>query len=97
MIIIFIIFRKYSYKDLPYIFSNSSILIIPSKCKETFGFIGLEAYSYGIPTLVATHVGFSSIIKNNITGIIYKDTADDIFFRTEIDTAVRKAWTTRNL
>lgn len=77
-------FGKYSYKDLPYIFSNSSILIIPSKCKETFGFIGLEAYSYGIPTLVATHVGFSSIIKNNITGIIYKDTADDIFLEQKL-------------
>lgn len=77
-------FGKYSYKDLPYIFSNSSILIIPSKCKETFGFIGLEAYSYGIPTLVADHVGFSSIIKNDITGMKYGDTPDDIFLEQKL-------------
>jgi len=77
-------FGKYSYKDLPYIFSNSSILIIPSKCKETFGFIGLEAYSYGIPTLVADHVGFSSIIKNDITGMKYGDTPYDIFLEQKL-------------
>lgn len=77
-------FGKYSYKDLPYIFSNSSMLIIPSKWRETFGFIGLEAYSYGIPTLVAGNVGFSSVIKNDITGIIYEDTVDNIFLEEKL-------------
>jgi len=41
----------YSYGNLKEIFSNSSVLVMPSKCKETFGFIGLEAYSYGIPAI----------------------------------------------
>lgn len=64
---------KYRYKDLPNIFSNSSILVIPSKWKETFGFVGLEAYSYGIPALVSDNVGFSDLITNGVNGVIYKD------------------------
>jgi len=66
-------YGKYRYSDLPDMFSNSSILIIPSKWKETFGFIGLEAYSYGIPVLVSENVGFSDLIKDGINGLVYSD------------------------
>ena len=51
-------FGKYTHNDFIYIFSNSSVLIIPSKCKETFGFIGLEAFSYGIPAIVSEKCWF---------------------------------------
>ncbi|MCM8901630.1 glycosyltransferase [Caldicoprobacter algeriensis] len=64
---------KYGHEDLSNIFSNSSVLIIPSKWKETFGFIGLEAYSYGIPAVVSDNVGFTDLITNGVNGIIYKD------------------------
>ncbi|WP_143606644.1 glycosyltransferase [Thermosipho atlanticus] len=70
-------YGKYSYKDLIYIFSNSSILIIPSKWKETFGLIGLEAFSYGIPVISSENVGFSDLVEDGKTGFIYKEDSEN--------------------
>lgn len=64
----------YDYTDLVEIFSKASILVMPSKCKETFGFIGLEACSYGIPVLASANVGFGDIMRSKRCGIIYKET-----------------------
>ncbi len=77
-------YGRYSYDNLPEIFSNASLIIIPSKWKETFGFIGLEAYSYGIPALVSENVGFSMLIKNNKNGIIYKESKDNLYLKQSI-------------
>jgi glycosyltransferase involved in cell wall biosynthesis len=63
---------RYKYDDLGKIFDTTDIVIIPSICKETFGFIGLEALSYGVPVLVSEHVGFKDIIQDGITGIVFK-------------------------
>lgn len=65
---------RYSHEDLKTIFSNSDLLFIPSVWKETFGFIGLEAYSYGVPTLVSTNVGFKDLISNCKTGFVVSPT-----------------------
>ncbi|MBO8139972.1 MAG: glycosyltransferase [Thermosipho sp. (in: Bacteria)] len=77
-------YGKYKYNDLPKIFSNSSVLIIPSKLRETFGFIGLEAYSYGIPAIVSKNVGFSDLIKNGINGIVYEEDNNNIYLKESI-------------
>jgi len=77
-------YGKYSHDNLKEIFSNSSMIIIPSKCKETFGFIGLEAYSYGIPALVSENVGFSMVINENKNGIVYKESKDNIYLKKSI-------------
>ena len=69
-------YGKYKYENLTNIFSNSSVLIIPSIWKETFGFVGLEAYSYGIPVLVSENAGFSNLIKNGINGLIFSNKED---------------------
>ncbi|MCJ8010484.1 glycosyltransferase [Paenibacillus sp. KQZ6P-2] len=63
---------KYCYDDLSHIFENTDILVIPSICKETFGFTGLEALSYGVPVLIADTVGFKDMIRNGVTGFIVK-------------------------
>ncbi|OOC44206.1 glycosyltransferase [Thermosipho sp. 1074] len=70
-------YGKYSYKDLIEIFSNSSVLIIPSKWKETFGLIGLEAFSYGIPVIASENVGFSDLLEDGKTGFIYKEDSEN--------------------
>jgi len=75
----------YSYGNLKEIFSNSSVLVMPSKCKETFGFIGLEAYSYGIPAIASENVGFSDLIETGVNGIVYKESIDNGFLRKEIE------------
>lgn len=75
----------YSYGNLKEIFSNSSVLVMPSKWKETFGFIGLEAYSYGIPAIASENVGFSDLIETGVNGIVYKESIDNGFLRKEIE------------
>lgn len=40
------------------------MLIIPSKWKETFGFLELEALSYNCPVLVSEHVGSKEFIPH---------------------------------
>lgn len=61
---------KYDYEKLPYIFDKTDVLIIPSIWKETFGFIGLEAISYGVPVIVTNNVGFKDIVEKNDIGIV---------------------------
>ncbi len=54
---------KYSYKDLSTIFNKVDLVIVPSLWYETFGFIVLEAISFGVPVMVTEKVGSKDIIK----------------------------------
>lgn len=75
---------SYKYENLKQVFENMNLLIVPSKWKETFGFIALEAYSYGIPCLLSENVGFSRFIKNGYDGIVYKEDDDNISLKNTI-------------
>ena len=55
---------RYSYSELDIIFENTDVLIVPSIWNETFGFIALEALSYGVPVLVTEKVGSKDLIEN---------------------------------
>lgn len=68
---------SYTHNELSNIFKKTDILIIPSKWKETFGFIGLEALSYGVPVLCSDNVGFSDLINPDEDGLIYNDINDN--------------------
>lgn len=68
---------RYTHNNLSDIFAKADMLIIPSKWKETFGFIGLEALSYGVPVLASDNVGFSDLIISGENGIVYKDDKDN--------------------
>lgn len=57
---------RYSYNELEKIFDNTDLLIVPSIWYETFGFIVLEALSYGVPVLVTDRVGSKDIFNNNV-------------------------------
>lgn len=61
---------KYTSKDLPQIFDNTDILVVPSIWYETYGYTVLEAISYGVPVIVSENVGSKDIIGN--AGIIVK-------------------------
>ena len=70
---------KYVYSDLEKIFKETDLLIVPSRCYETFGFITLEAISYGVPVLLTDKVGSKDILKGNFNkGIIIQDSSEDI-------------------
>lgn len=62
---------RYQQDELENIFDNTDVLVVPSIWKETFGFIGLEALSFGVPVIVSEHVGCKDIIKHGETGIIF--------------------------
>lgn len=68
----------YEYSMLNKIFENTDLMIVPSIWKETFGFIGLEALSYGVPVMVTDNVGMQDIIDDNVTGFIVKPTSTAI-------------------
>ncbi|MGH0926641.1 glycosyltransferase [Bacillus pacificus] len=65
-------YGRYNYNQLRDIFNEVDLLIIPSIWKETFGFIGLEAQSYGVPIMVSEYVGFKDLVQDGETGFIYK-------------------------
>lgn len=60
----------YSYAQLGAIYKTADLLIVPSLRLETFGFVTLEAYYHGVPSLVLDTVGSKDILTNNITGFI---------------------------
>lgn len=59
------VYGRYSYKQLETIFNKTDLLIVPSIWYETFGFIALEALSYGVPVLVTDRVGAKDLITQN--------------------------------
>lgn len=63
---------RYTYDQLSIIFNNSDLLVAPSLCYETFGFVVLEALSYGVPVLISDNVGAKDLIINELTGTIIK-------------------------
>lgn len=73
------VYGKYNYCDLEKIFNQTDILVVPSRCPETFGFITLEAISYGIPVLLTDKVGSKDILKGNLNkGIIIQDHTEEL-------------------
>ncbi|WP_339995154.1 glycosyltransferase [Priestia aryabhattai] len=69
---------RYEHEELPNIFEKIDILILPSLWKETFGFIGLEALSNGVPTIVTTYVGFKDLVDNYNTGLVVEPNEEEI-------------------
>ncbi|WP_238915447.1 glycosyltransferase [Clostridium sp. YIM B02555] len=59
------VYGRYSYEQLETIFDQTDLLIVPSIWYETFGFITLEALSYGVPVLVTDRVGSKDLITQN--------------------------------
>ena len=69
---------RYKYEELKSIFEKNDILIVPSIWNETFGFIVLEALSYGVPVITTELVGANDLIVNNEDGFIVKESEEEI-------------------
>lgn len=69
---------RYDYSEISSIMKNNDVLIAPSIWNETFGFIILEAISYGMPVITNKNVGACDIIKNNFTGLISDGTKENL-------------------
>ena len=68
----------YNYSQLKDILQSTDILVMPSVCKETFGYIGLEALSCGVPVMVTENVGFKDMLCDNLTGLIIKPNREEL-------------------
>lgn len=53
---------KYNFNELDSIYESIDILIVPSKWKETFGMITIEALSYGTKVYISENVGSKELI-----------------------------------
>ena len=71
---------RYTYDDLEKIFMNTDVLIVPSIWNETFGFIVLEALSYGVPIIVTNKVGSKDLLngKNGNKGVVINASSEEI-------------------
>lgn len=76
-------FGAYGLQDQQRIFTKTSLLVLPSVWYETFGFVGLEALSFGIPCLVAKNVGFTDLIESGKTGLVYDGSEEDLKAKIE--------------
>lgn len=55
---------KFTSNQLRDVYSKLDLLIVPSLWKETFGFVTLEALSFGVKVLVSKNVGSSDLIDS---------------------------------
>lgn len=68
--------EPYNDKNIAEAMNNIDMLIIPSLWYETFGFIALEALSFGVPVMVSENVGAKDLI-NEYNGIVFKLNKED--------------------
>ena len=73
-----VVVQKGSYKaeQLKTIYDDLDVIVVPSKCYETFSFTAVEAIGSGMPCIVSDHVGAKDFIQNGKTGFIFQ-TDDD--------------------
>lgn len=69
---------RFSSHDKHRVFEDIQLLIIPSKWKETFGFLGLEALDNNCPVLVNDNVGMKDLISNEF---IFSNEKLDVFLK----------------
>ncbi len=58
---------RYNYDAIGNIMNHTDVLVVPSLWKETYGFVVLEALSYGVPVIASEYVGAKDWIKDKGT------------------------------
>lgn len=54
---------RFSKMDLDKVYSGIDILIVPSKWKESFGLVVLEALSYGVTVFASQNIGAKDLLQ----------------------------------
>ncbi len=62
---------KFKKEQLPEVYQEMDLLVVPSIWKETFSLVTLEALSYGVPVLVSDNVGAQDIVKGYDVSFVY--------------------------
>lgn len=69
----------YLYRELGDIFYQTDVLAVPSIWMETFGFVAVEAKTYGVPVVLSTHVGAKDCFTNGEDSLIVKPEEADLY------------------
>lgn len=51
--------------------SRARFLVAPSTCYETFGLVGIEAFSCGTPVIASRRGSFGELVKDGVTGLLF--------------------------
>jgi glycosyltransferase involved in cell wall biosynthesis len=73
----------FSPGDLAGVYASMDLLIVPSRWKETFSLVALEALSHGVPVLCSPTVGAGDLVKRFAPSLA--PTSQDAFLRTLTD------------
>jgi len=69
---------RYRGPDLPGILAGTDLLVVPSVCRETFGFVGLEALASGVPVLASSSAGFTDLVRDGEIAMVFPPTPDGL-------------------
>ena len=67
---------KFDSRSIAAVYDGMDVLIVPSIWKETFGFVVLEALSYGVPVIVSDNVGAKDIVRQYDKRFIFTSEAE---------------------
>ena len=62
----------YKQSGLNEVFSSFDVLVVPSIWWETFGYVVLEALSFGLPIICSNMVGASMLLEKSPITIVYE-------------------------
>ena len=66
-------YGEFSQTQQEKVYKELDIVVVPSFCYETFGFVVLEALSYGVPVIVSENVGSAMLLEQHVgIGKIFK-------------------------
>jgi glycosyltransferase involved in cell wall biosynthesis len=68
----------YTFDQLDEVYESADLVIVPSLWNETFGFVTLEALSYGVPVIVSDLVGAKDLIIDSKNGFIFKPHTNEL-------------------
>lgn len=70
---------SYSFQNMVETFNKFDILIMPSLCNETFGFVALEALSFGIPVIISDTCGMKDIIEKITPDLTFSPNKSNLY------------------
>lgn len=67
---------RFGESQMSEVYDSMDLLVVPSIWNETFGFIVLEAFQYGVPSLVSSRVGAKDIVKQYAPQLVFETETD---------------------
>jgi glycosyltransferase involved in cell wall biosynthesis len=59
--------------ELPKAYASADLLVLPSKCGETWGMVVNEAMNFGLPIIVSDRVGCAGdLVCNGVNGLVFE-------------------------